>query len=125
MDIAGVCGSVIWMLGRVHNAIRRENRLLFPVEAEMVMNRLPFVDRAAYVGVPDPDLGEAAWAVFTAHGAEESIASEAVRAALEEARVTVDRVVFTNEIPMDPRHHSKVDVDALRAILLSPDPSGP
>ena len=108
----------LWILGRVHNAIRRDGRLLFPVTAEMEMKRLPFVARAAYVGVPHERLGEAAWAVFT-RGAESDVAdAEArVRRTLDQARVAVDRVLEIDGIPMDPRHHSKVDVDALRSRL--------
>jgi acyl-CoA synthetase (AMP-forming)/AMP-acid ligase II len=109
----------LWMLGRVHNAIQREGGLLFPVEAELVMKRLPVVGRAAYIGVPDATLGEAAWAVFTLQdGAEVEGATGVVRSALEGVGIPVDRVVLTADIPMDPRHHSKVDAAALKAILL-------
>jgi acyl-coenzyme A synthetase/AMP-(fatty) acid ligase len=108
----------LWMLGRVHNAIRRAGRLLFPVTAEMEMRRLPFVARAGYVGVADQRLGEAAWAVFTR---KDSSAVDdpvyLVRRALADAGVVVDRVLEVDAIPMDPRHHSKVDVDALRRML--------
>jgi acyl-CoA synthetase (AMP-forming)/AMP-acid ligase II len=107
------------MLGRVHNAIHREGGLLFPVEAELVMKRLPVVGRAAYIGVPDATLGEAAWAVFTLpDDAQEEGATAVVRSALDGVGIPVDRVVLTTEIPMDPRHHSKVDSAALRGILL-------
>lgn len=111
----------LWMLGRVHNAIRRGGTLLFPVEAEATMGRLPFVGRAAYLGVPHVELGEAAWAVFTCvDGARAPIdAAETVRARLLDVGIPVDRALRVQEIPMDPRHHSKVDVDALRSTLLA------
>jgi acyl-CoA synthetase (AMP-forming)/AMP-acid ligase II len=108
----------LWMLGRVHNAIRRGDRLLFPVEAEQIMSALPLVARAAYLGVPDADLGEATWAVFTTASDDREQAVASVRSALNASGIPVDRVVPTAQIPLDPRHHSKVDVDALRAHLL-------
>jgi acyl-CoA synthetase (AMP-forming)/AMP-acid ligase II len=109
----------LWMLGRVHNAIRRGDELLFPVEAELLMNRLPPVERAAYLGMPDPGLHEAAWAVFTVkEGGDASSTASMVESALTAEGIPVDGVVCVPEIPMDPRHHSKVDVDALRSRLL-------
>jgi len=117
----------LWMLGRVHNAIRRGDELLFPVEAEAAMGRLLFVEKAAYVGMPHTELGETAWAVFTcvddARAPED--AAETVRDSLLDAGIPVDHTLRVREIPMDPRHHSKVDADALRATLLSGKGVGP
>lgn len=113
----------LWMLGRVHNAVHRGGRLLFPVEPELLMKGLSFVEHAAYVGIPDPELGEAAWAVFTPAPGMEAPGRGApdmegrVRAALEAKGIPVDRVVRADHIPLDPRHHSKVDADALRRQL--------
>jgi olefin beta-lactone synthetase len=110
----------LWMLGRVHNAIRRGDDVLFPMEAELLMGRLPFVGSAAYLGISDPALHEAAWAVFTLVGdASADEARHAIATELARAEIPVDRVVRVAAIPMDPRHHSKVDVDALRALLLA------
>jgi acyl-CoA synthetase (AMP-forming)/AMP-acid ligase II len=108
----------LWMLGRVHNAVQRAGHLLFPVEPELLMKELPFVERAAYVGVPHPELGEAAYAVFTvADGRAEEDMERTVRGVLTDRGFPVDEVVATTHIPMDPRHHSKVDADALRTQL--------
>lgn len=110
----------LWFLGRVHNAILRSGRLLFPVRAEVIMSRLAGVDRAAYLGMPDAALGEAAWAVVTpARDVARGDVEAAVRSALERAGIVVDCVACVDSIPMDPRHHSKVDVDALRASLVA------
>jgi acyl-CoA synthetase (AMP-forming)/AMP-acid ligase II len=110
----------LWMLGRVHNAIRRDGDMLFPVEAELIMNRLPFIARSAYIAMPHAELHEAAWALFTsADGQERPGATDEVRIALANGGIPVDRVMCVPEIPLDPRHHSKVDVDALRHLLLS------
>lgn len=108
----------LWIRGRVHNTIRRDGRLLFPVTAEMTMSRLPFVARAGYVGLPDEVLGELACAVITLReGSAVADPRGVVRRTLEEAGVVVDRVLVVDDVPMDPRHHSKVDVDELRRAL--------
>jgi len=110
----------VWVEGRVHNAICRGNRILLPVGPEIVMARLPFVHAAAYLGLPDEELGERAVAVFstTPGAAGEGDLREEVRRALEAARVIVDEVVMVEEVPLDPRHHSKVEYAVLRERLL-------
>jgi acyl-CoA synthetase (AMP-forming)/AMP-acid ligase II len=112
----------IWIVGRVHNAICRAGQVLFPVGPEMVMKRLPFVAAAAYVGLPDAALGERTCAAFSVHSqqsAREQMA--AVRDALEAEHIPVDEVRCVHEIPLDPRHHSKVQYALLRDQLLSED----
>ena len=108
----------LWFAGRVHSAIRRAGRILVPVEAEVLMNRLPFVEAAAYLGLPDETLGERAVAAFSvkpAVGGRDF--ADDVREALEGAGLVVDDVVQVPEIPLDPRHHSKVEYARLREML--------
>jgi acyl-CoA synthetase (AMP-forming)/AMP-acid ligase II len=108
----------LWLVGRLHNAILRGGRMLFPVRAEVTMRRLPFVQAAAYVGLPDPAHGERAVAAFSVRpGEPRSDFAALVRAALEAESLPVDEVVEVDEIPLDPRHHSKVEVQRLRAML--------
>jgi cis-3-alkyl-4-acyloxetan-2-one decarboxylase / olefin beta-lactone synthetase len=109
----------LWMVGRVHNAILRGGEVLFPVRPEVAMRRLPFVLAAGYVGLPDPKLGERAVAAFAVRdGAAPADYAAEVRAALDAAGVVADEVVRVPSIPLDPRHHSKVEVAALRKMLL-------
>lgn len=109
----------LWMVGRVHNAILRGGQVLFPVRPEVAMRKLPFVLAAGYVGLPDAALGERAVAAFAVReGAAPQDSVAAVRAALDAAGVVADEVVEVPEIPLDPRHHSKVEVAALRKLLL-------
>jgi non-ribosomal peptide synthetase component E (peptide arylation enzyme) len=83
------------------------------------MRRLPFVLAAGYVGLPDAALGERAVAAFSVReGAAVADAVGAVRAVLAAEGVVVDEVVQVPSIPLDPRHHSKVEVAALRKMLL-------
>ncbi len=113
----------LWIVGRVHNAICRQGQLLFPVKPEVIMKRLAFVAAAAYVGQPDAKLGERAVAAYAVRRNADagSLADrrEAIRQALLAAQVVVDAIVELPTIPLDPRHHSKVEYDRLRQLLAS------
>ncbi len=113
-----------WIVGRVHNAIPRGGEILFPVKPELVMKRLPFVKSAAYLGLPDPALKERACAAFSLlDNAREADPEAAVRRALVAEGIPVDDVRRVAEIPLDPRHHSKVEYNVLRERLSGKDPS--
>jgi acyl-CoA synthetase (AMP-forming)/AMP-acid ligase II len=103
------------LVGRVHNAILRAGELLYPVTAEILMRAVPGVKRCAYLGLPHASLGEAAVAVVSPDpGAQREGVERAVREALRGGGVVLDRLVFVEEVPMDPRHHSKVEYQTLR-----------
>ena len=108
----------LWMVGRVHSTINRGGELLFPVRPEVLMKRLPFVQAAGYVGVPHPDLGEEAVAVYSVReGHAATDGDEQVLQTLRNADITIDRVVRLDAVPLDPRHHSKVEYTVLRRLL--------
>jgi acyl-CoA synthetase (AMP-forming)/AMP-acid ligase II len=109
-------GGYLWVVGRVHNAIRRGGRCEFPVRAEVVLKKLRFVKLCAYVGLPSATLGEETCCAIVAHdAAPDTPTMEAeVRRIMDKNGIVVDKVVFLSAIPMDPRHHSKVEYDLLR-----------
>jgi olefin beta-lactone synthetase len=112
----------LWIVGRVHNAIQRSGRYVFPVRAEMILRKLPSVSLAAYLGVPDSEKGEKTVCVVVLRedGIQENIKVEAeILRIMEKNGMPVDQVVFRAKIPLDSRHHSKVEYDVLRAELLA------
>ncbi|MCA9523999.1 MAG: AMP-binding protein [Myxococcales bacterium] len=111
----------LWMVGRVHNAINRAGHYEFPVRAEVVMKKLPFVKQCAYLGLHHAELGEETCCAVVAHPNAPSVEGmEAeVRRIMAKNGIVVDRVVFPLEIPMDARHHSKVEYDLLREQLVA------
>lgn len=120
-DLARIDGQgYLWMVGRVHNVINRAGHYEFPVRAEVVMKKLGFVKQCAYLGLPHETLGEETCCAVVAHeGAPDRAAMEAeVRRIMDKNGIVVDRVVFPAEIPMDARHHSKVEYDVLRQQLV-------
>lgn len=110
----------LWIVGRVHNAILRGGKYLFPVGPEMMLKSLQFVSQGAYVGIEDRDLGERACVAVTLKrpsDRDEEGYPLAIRALLSERGIPVDEVRIVDSIPMDPRHRSKVDYSKLREML--------
>lgn len=114
----------LYVVGRVNNAVRRGSDYLFPVRAEVLLKRVPDAARVAFLGLPDPALGERAVAVLQLRdgGSREAAVAE-VRRLFDKNGIPLDAVHFVDAIPMDPRHHSKVEYEALRRSLLDERPA--
>ncbi len=111
----------LWLVGRVHNAINRQGQYVFPVRAEFVMNKCERIKRAAYLGIEDATLGEKTVAIAEISNEfkeqRESILNELAEL-LEYNGIVVDHLIEVDHIPMDPRHHSKVEYPKLREEIL-------
>jgi len=113
----------LWLVGRVHNVISHACGYQYPVRAEMALRKLPFVENAALLGMPQDGGYEASWCVLQTKAdapGEKICASEAQRI-LVKNEILYDRIVFVPKIPMDARHHSKVQYHELRQMLLRQD----
>jgi acyl-CoA synthetase (AMP-forming)/AMP-acid ligase II len=112
----------LWLVGRVHNAINRGGEYFFPVRTEIILKKLPFVRYCAYLGVPDSALGEKTVCVLQLHENQQSkenlnyIQNETERI-LNKNKIVFDQIILNHSIPMDPRHHSKVEYHLLRESL--------
>ncbi len=107
----------LWLVGRVHNAIARGDRMLFPVKVEMLMKKIDGVKQSAFLGVPDKDLGEKAYALVQLADGSKSRKGEIINSiarALKAEKVPFDFLDTVDSIPMDQRHHSKVEYGVLR-----------
>jgi acyl-CoA synthetase (AMP-forming)/AMP-acid ligase II len=118
-DLARVDGAGhLWIVGRMHNVVERSGRPLFPVRAEMVLGRVPHVRRAAFVGIPDSGLGQRAVAVAElVPGADPREARSEIRRLLAKNGIPCDAVRIVDELPLDPRHHSKPEYELIRRLL--------
>ncbi|HEY9856400.1 MAG TPA: AMP-binding protein, partial [Stenomitos sp.] len=47
----------IWLVGRVNNVVTRGSKAIYPIQAEAIAHQLPFIEKAALVGLEDPALG--------------------------------------------------------------------
>lgn len=106
----------LWLMGRLKQRVTRAGETRWPLPAEIRALRVDGINHAAYLGEPDADLGQRAVLVVEIEGGRltESVESD-LAAALE--GIAVDEVHVMPRIPRDPRHASKTDLDALRALL--------
>ncbi len=112
----------LWLIGRVHNTIVRANEYLFPVHAEILLKKLGFVKQAAFLGIDDLKLGEKACAVVSlksGYSLENEVKyAKEISDILKSNKIPVDDIRIVEEIPLDPRHHSKVEYSKLKEMLI-------
>ena len=110
----------LWLVGRVHNAIKRKGQYFFPVRAEIILKKFPFVHRAAFLGINDPKVNEKTYAIFSTIDKNINIETSKteIRRVLEKNKFIVDEILHVDDIPMDPRHHSKVEYEVLKKKIL-------
>ncbi len=111
----------LWLVGRVHNTIVRQNEYIFPVHAEILLKRLDFIRQAAFLGIEDIKLGERTCAAFSLKEGfspdNKEQYMDAIRHLFNESKIPLDEVEMVAEVPMDPRHHSKVEYSKLREMI--------
>ncbi len=116
----------LWLVGRVNNAIVREGKYYFPVKSEVILKRLSFTYRCAFFGLPDAKMGqETCVAIELPAGVDASSfnfsdAKKEVKRVFAKNKTPLDKVYFVKAVPMDPRHHSKVEYAVLKKQLSEP-----
>ena len=102
----------LWLMGRVKRRVVRLGETWWGLPAEVRALQVEGVRHAAYLGLPDPRLGQrAVLCVETGGGRLDAAVRERLVTAV--APHPVDRLWALAEIPRDPRHRSKTDADAL------------
>jgi acyl-CoA synthetase (AMP-forming)/AMP-acid ligase II len=114
--------GMLWLLGRVHNTFQYQGRWHFPVRAEFALKKIPGVRHVAWLNVPDSQGQPHPWAVLVPENplSDSLELEDQVRRILACNGIPVERVVVRADIPLDARHHAKVEVEALRALLKEP-----
>lgn len=113
----------LWLLGRAADRVRRDGREMHSYAVEPLIERLPFVDRCALVGVPDAALGQRSVLVVSARrqGPLALLARARWRRAIErvcaDQGIPIDEIRWTSTMPLDPRHRSKIRREELRRRL--------
>lgn len=108
----------LWIVGRVNNAVERAGKYYFPVQAEVLLKRLPFTARCAFLGMPHGEMGQANWAVIEPKGnVDFESARTEIKRVFTKNGIPLDEIRFVRSVPMDPRHHSKVEYAVLRKQL--------
>lgn len=108
----------LWLVGRVTTAIMRDGKPIYPVPVETVIGKLPFIRRAALVGVADDLFGERA-RLFVEFSKDISLPKD-WRAQIESLLIqcdwVVDEICPIRKIPMDARHNSRIDYQRLQRV---------
>ena len=109
----------LWLLGRLHNTLQVNGQSVYPVPVEVAAESLPFVQRAALVGIPGTQPGmKAALVVELARDAPIPRDWRSRLLALcAERGWPVDQVRAHRRLPVDVRHNARIDYAALRASL--------
>lgn len=116
----------LWIVGRTNNAIERGGKYYFPVKSEIILKRLDFTYCCAFFGLPDGKLGQKTCVAIelASHIEKESFSFEKaktdIRRIFEKNKTPLDEIFFVKSIPMDPRHHSKVEYIVLKKNLNEP-----
>lgn len=117
-------GHNLWIVGRVNNAIERKGKYFFPVQAEILLKRMEITGRCAFLGLPADGTDQETCAVIELkpgvemNMAEIKKARESINQIFSKNQIPVDKIKFVQKIPMDPRHHSKVEYAVLRNAIL-------
>src|SRR3990167_2895699 len=109
----------LWVVGRRYNVIKHGDEYFFPVRPEIILKDLPSVANAAYLDF-DSKHKQKIVAVVTLKnkgGEIEERCRKDVSKIFKREKLPLDEVIFMGEIPMDVRHHSKVDYSSLRQKL--------
>jgi len=119
-DLARIDKSgFLWIVGRKHNVIKQGNEYFFPVRPEIILKDLPHIVNAAYLDIEHNNKNSIIVVVTLERkdGAIEKLCRKKITKVFKKEKLPLDEIVFMEEIPMDVRHHSKVDYNKLRQKL--------
>jgi len=109
----------LWIVGRKHNVIKRGGEYFFPVRPEILLKDITNVANAAYLDYGNNGARQIV-AVVTPNKSDKNNRQKCrkkITALFKREKLPLDAVIFMEDIPMDVRHHSKVNYDALRQKL--------
>ena len=106
----------LWFAGRVTHVVPTADGPLYSVPCEEVLNHDPAVRRSALVGVGSGPVREPVFVVELADGARltDDVRDRLLAVAASDPRTKAVRTVLPHRaLPVDPRHNSKIDREAL------------
>src|SRR6185503_6611303 len=106
----------LWLVGRVNTVVVSGGKPMYPVPVETVVERLPFVERAALVGAADLVLGERA-VLFVEFSKDIALPKDwraEIQTRLAKCSWVVDEIRSIPKIPVDARHNARIDYQRLQ-----------
>lgn len=114
----------IWLVGRTNSVVTRGSDAIYPIQAEAIAHQLPFIEKAALVGLVDERLGHRVAFVVVPHEKariqwirKRHEWELRIRDHLERHGIPLDAILFTRRLPLDPRHNTKIDYAKLQRQL--------
>jgi olefin beta-lactone synthetase len=109
----------LWIVGRKHNVIKRGEELFFPVRPEIMLKDISNISNAAYLDFQSDDIQKIVAVVALKISSDENRdkCKKEIKEIFKKEGLPLDDIIFFSEIPMDVRHHSKVDYRSLRQKL--------
>lgn len=109
----------LWIVGRKHNVIKRDGEYYFPIRPEIILKDLSNVANAAYLDFTNNNKHKVVVVITLKKSdkKEQDKCRKEIDKIFKKGKLPLDEVVFIEEIPMDVRHHSKVDYNTLRQNL--------
>jgi acyl-CoA synthetase (AMP-forming)/AMP-acid ligase II len=116
MDEAGR----LWLDGRVNTIVMRDGTPIYPVPVETLAATMPFVYRAALIGVPDGKLGERSALIveFAPNVMRPNHWQGQLQALCAERGWIVDELHSIHRLPVDARHNSRIDYERLKSRVI-------
>lgn len=111
----------LWLDGRVNTIVMRGECPIYPMPVETVAASLPFVRRAALIGVPDKNLGERSVLIveFEAGVVKPNDWRAQLQVLCAQHSWIVDEVHSIRQLPVDARHNSRIDYTRLRSQMIN------
>jgi acyl-CoA synthetase (AMP-forming)/AMP-acid ligase II len=110
--------GMLWLAGRVDTTVMRDGREIHPVPVETVAATLPYVARAALIGVPDAQSGERC-VLFVEVASDASRPDDwrdQLRGLCAQHKWIIDEIRPIRRLPVDARHHSRIDYRRLKSL---------
>ena len=108
-----------WLVGRLHSTIvRNDEQFHAQIIEQAVASKVKDALQVAAIGMPDESMGERIAVVIRAQTI--SFNAEEIREIMLARHIPIDDVIYTtHELPVDPRHNSKIDYDKLRELIIN------
>ncbi|MBU2712081.1 AMP-binding protein [Zooshikella harenae] len=103
----------LWLTGRIKDIIELANMTIYPYPLECRVEMLPGVINSVLIACR----GKATLALVTSAKADRQHITDEVQRICQQLEVPLPRLCWVNQLPLDNRHHSKVDRQLLRQQL--------
>jgi olefin beta-lactone synthetase len=120
-DIGQNFSGVLCIVGRIHNVIMRAGSYIFPVRPEVILKRISGIQHAGFLGLKTPDGDEKTVVAFSLQPnfskSQLPFLLSEMKRLFEKNNIPIDKFAILDSIPLDARHHSKVEYDVLRKMF--------